>query len=236
MQVRRLIFFLVFLVVAIFPNFAVAQIGIIWQQVDSLGEFLGAANMDNDSGEELVYCESIHYIHIRDGLTGAIDWDSGYWWNIRIAGWETSGYNNGYSPFCDHDGDGKKEITFLGMQNAGDPGKIYLVGLGGTDIGDGGNINALPTAHALLQNHPNPFNPNTTIKFELNKPARATVAIYNILGQTVRTLVDDEKAAGEYSIVWDGKNDKGESLASGTYFYQLRAGDYASTKKSLLLK
>jgi flagellar hook assembly protein FlgD len=60
--------------------------------------------------------------------------------------------------------------------------------------------------------------------------------IYNILGEVVKTLVDEPKWAGDYTVQWDGKNDKGEQLASGVYFYELIVGEYSSAKKMILLK
>jgi hypothetical protein len=100
---------------------------------------------------------------------------------------------------------------------------------------------SLPTEFSLEQNYPNPFNPVTTIRFKvkgerLKVPLPTTLKIYNILGQLVRIMVDEPKSAGEYQVVWNGRNDRGEEMASGIYFYQLKAGDFAETKKMLLLK
>ncbi len=100
---------------------------------------------------------------------------------------------------------------------------------------------SVPTDFSLGQNYPNPFNPITIIKFKVQGskfkvPLPTTIKVYNVLGQKVRTLVDEPKAAGEYKAIWDGKNDKGEEMASGIYFYQLKAGDLTETKKMLLLK
>jgi uncharacterized delta-60 repeat protein len=98
-----------------------------------------------------------------------------------------------------------------------------------------------PSEFALSQNYPNPFNPATTIKFKVKGsrfkvPVPTTLKIYDILGQKVRTLVDESKFTGDYTVQWDGKNDKGEQLASGVYFYQLKAGEYTYSKKMVLLK
>jgi hypothetical protein len=98
-----------------------------------------------------------------------------------------------------------------------------------------------PSEFTLSQNYPNPFNPTTTIKFKVQGsrfkvPVHTTLKIYNVRGQMVRTLVDEPKSTGDYTIQWDGKNDKGEQLSSGVYFYQLKVGDYTSAKKMVLLK
>ncbi|MBD3258736.1 T9SS type A sorting domain-containing protein, partial [candidate division GN15 bacterium] len=97
----------------------------------------------------------------------------------------------------------------------------------------GGN---LPAGFELAQNYPNPFNPTTRIDFSLPARADVTLVVYNILGQQVRTLVDKDLAAGDYSIEWDGTGDRGEAVATGIYLYRLTAGDEQATRKMLLLK
>ncbi|GAF91824.1 unnamed protein product, partial [marine sediment metagenome] len=95
---------------------------------------------------------------------------------------------------------------------------------------------ALPTSFALAQNYPNPFNPSTMIKYDLPETRNVTLVIYNALGEKVRTLVSGMQDAGYYSILWDSKNDSGIKIGSGMYIYSLRAGDYYSVKKMMLLK
>ncbi len=94
----------------------------------------------------------------------------------------------------------------------------------------------LPTKFALNQNYPNPFNPTTEIKFDLPKRSKVNISIYNVLGQKVKTLLDDEKAAGSYMADWDGTSDGGNSVSSGVYFYRMQAGNFQETKKMMLLK
>jgi len=96
---------------------------------------------------------------------------------------------------------------------------------------------------SLEQNYPNPFNSITTIPFTVHgklktegRPLHTTLKIYNILGQKVRTLLDEKKKPGCYEIVWDGKDEKGNEVGSGVYLYRLKAGDYEKTKKMILLK
>jgi hypothetical protein len=88
----------------------------------------------------------------------------------------------------------------------------------------------------LQQNYPNPFNPYTIIDYSVQKAGVVRLEIYNSLGQHVRTLVDDEKNIGEYSVIWNGKNNKNETVSNGTYFYRIRVGDTVTEKKMLLLK
>jgi hypothetical protein len=94
----------------------------------------------------------------------------------------------------------------------------------------------LPTVFGLEQNYPNPFNPTTTIKFSLPESHFVSIKIYNMLGQEVRTLVNDQRNQGTYNVVWNGKDNYGNQVASGTYIYRISAGDFVSTKKMVLLK
>ena len=101
---------------------------------------------------------------------------------------------------------------------------------------------SVPQAFELSQNYPNPFNPNTTIKYTLSsvggeeESLPTTLKIYNILGEVVRTLVNEPKSTGVYYEVWDGKDGRGDQVASGIYFYRLKAGEFSETKKMVLLK
>ncbi len=89
----------------------------------------------------------------------------------------------------------------------------------------------MPFSYRLSQNYPNPFNPVTTIEYSLKTAGRVNVAIFNILGQKVQTLVDEHKPAGEYSIKFDGAR-----LSSGVYLYKIQAGDFVDTKKMVIMK
>ncbi|MDE0317611.1 MAG: cohesin domain-containing protein [Candidatus Poribacteria bacterium] len=100
---------------------------------------------------------------------------------------------------------------------------------------------ALPKETALLPNYPNPFNPETWIPYQLAEPTSVTVSIYSADGTLIRTLGLGNQAAGLYqnrsrAAYWDGKNDSGESVASGIYFYTLIAGKFSATRKMLILK
>jgi serine protease len=94
----------------------------------------------------------------------------------------------------------------------------------------------LPAVFALEQNYPNPFNPRTVINYRLARKENVVVKIYNISGQHVKTLVETNQAAGLYTIEWDGTNDKGHSITSGTYLYEIIAGDFQQVKKMVLLR
>ncbi len=99
----------------------------------------------------------------------------------------------------------------------------------------------IPEETALLHNYPNPFNPETWIPYQLSEPAEVTLRIYAVNGSLIRTLALGQMPAGIYqnrtrAAYWDGKNDLGESVASGVYFYTLTVGDFNATKKMLIRK
>jgi hypothetical protein len=95
---------------------------------------------------------------------------------------------------------------------------------------------SIPASFSLEQNYPNPFNPETVIKFSLPQDARVSLKIYNVLGQVVSTPVDQNLPAGVHSVTWDGKNEQGSEVASGIYFYRIKAGSYESIMKMTLLR
>lgn len=95
---------------------------------------------------------------------------------------------------------------------------------------------SLPKAFSLSQNYPNPFNPETVIKYTLPEDCHVELTIYNILGQKVKTLVDEYQGPGFRMMHWDGRNDKGNELASGIYFCKITAGKYVDVKKMTLLR
>ena len=94
----------------------------------------------------------------------------------------------------------------------------------------------LPLSIELDQNYPNPFNPSTLISFTLSADSHCRLDIFNILGETVRTLVNDHMEQGTNTIVWDGRDDLGRPAASGVYLYRLVAGDIVEGKKMVLLR
>jgi hypothetical protein len=108
----------------------------------------------------------------------------------------------------------------------------YQVKLDGTGIEDD------PVARLVLRdNYPNPFNPKTNIAFELPRPARVTLRVYDIAGRLVRTILDDvQTEAGSHAEVWDGRSDRGDRLASGVYLSRLEVDGEALSRTMVLLK
>jgi len=99
---------------------------------------------------------------------------------------------------------------------------------------------AIPTKYALRQNYPNPFNPETMIAFDLPEQAKVTLQVYNLMGQSIKTLVNDKKVAGKHQILWDGTDDKGVAVASGLYFYSIKAvgenNNFSQKMKMMLVR
>ena len=93
-----------------------------------------------------------------------------------------------------------------------------------------------PANAHLFNNYPNPFNPETTIKFETKQAGDVTLEVYNIRGQKIKTLVNENLPAQSHSVVWNGTDDNNKSVSSGVYFYKLKSGRYTSTKKMILMK
>jgi hypothetical protein len=137
----------------------------------------------------------------------AVD-DSG---NVYVTGWSQDG--GGYDDYC----------TIKYVQTP-------------SEVKDETGSSERPSEFDLSQNYPNPFNPTTKIEFTLAKSGFVTLQIYDTLGRKVRTLVSEELSSGYKSVIWDGKNDDGDDVASGVYFYQLKVGDFSEPKKMLLLK
>ncbi|MCK4330574.1 glutaminyl-peptide cyclotransferase [candidate division WOR-3 bacterium] len=111
---------------------------------------------------------------------------------------------------------------------------IFQIDVGGGISVEEGQV--LPDDYVLYVNFPNPFNSSTTIRYEIRTSDVVQITIYDELGRLVRTLVNGEKQPGEYSVVWDGKNEKGVNVSGGFYIYRLSAGSFNKTRRMLLLK
>ena len=94
----------------------------------------------------------------------------------------------------------------------------------------------LPKSFAVSQNYPNPFNPSTAIKFQVPVASDVRLSVYNILGQRVRTLVNQRMEAGSFEATWDGLNEQGARAASGVYIYRFEAGSYTKVMKMIMMK
>lgn len=128
---------------------------------------------------------------------------------------------------------GWHEITGIGTKNGYDYEKTWWVEISGGSYSDD-----ILTAdkHILLPNSPNPFNPETKIAFYLNTAEKAELKIYNTKGELIKTLVNSELSAGYHNYIWNGTNLINQNVASGIYYYRLKAGDQTETRKAILLK
>ncbi|MCB0730917.1 MAG: T9SS type A sorting domain-containing protein [Ignavibacteriae bacterium] len=155
--------------------------------------------------------------------------------------------------WADRNGIGEDPSTWGPAENEYDfsyntSSAAYTAGDGGSPLGDlnwwpewitdvNNNSNVIPTEFSLEQNYPNPFNPSTIISYNLPKASKVSLEVFNILGQKVITIVDNlVQNIGTHKVVWRGKDQNGNSLSSGTYFYRLSADNNIITKKMLLLK
>ena len=123
-------------------------------------------------------------------------------------------------------------VTMEGIKLAGADGSLVNV-VARTTTSD---VKVIPGEFALQQNFPNPFNPSTEIRYDLPEEGFVNLAIYNMMGQKVRTLRSETMQPGYHSMVWDGRNDVGSQVATGMYFYSIHTGSFQATKKMLFLK
>ena len=98
------------------------------------------------------------------------------------------------------------------------------------------SMNETPKTYNISQNYPNPFNPVTTLQYELPEDSFVNVTVYDMLGNVVNNLVNDNQSSGYKSIQWDATNNQGEPVSAGVYLYKIQAGNFVDTKKMILLK
>jgi flagellar hook capping protein FlgD len=120
-----------------------------------------------------------------------------------------------------------------GVEAVYDNGVSEMVEIDFTWVGAGNIINV---SDALIGNYPNPFNPSTKIAFSVSAPGHVTLEVFNIKGEKVKTLVDGSLEAADHTATWNGNDDSGKSVASGIYFYKMKANKFVSTKKMILMK
>ena len=114
-----------------------------------------------------------------------------------------------------------------------DYSNVISVTLEWVGIADGDEI---PTVYKVHQNHPNPFNPVTTLRYELPQDAMVNITIYDMMGRVVKNLVNSQQNAGYKSIQWNATNNAGQPISAGLYLYTIQAGEFVQTKKMVLLK
>lgn len=158
-------------------------------------------------------------------------WDGSNW---SALGNGVSGYNQNFVNAITTVGTdlyAGGSFTIVGGVSANNIARYSCSGNTTTSVGDDNTINTLPQQYQLLQNYPNPFNPTTSIRYDLPKAGFVKITVYDILGREVRVLVNGEKNADHYEILFDAK-----SLSSGIYCYTIRTRDYTQSKKMILMK
>lgn len=121
--------------------------------------------------------------------------------------------------------------------DASHPSHIVLpVTTGTTAVNWPDQHKATPMNFALGQNYPNPVTNDTQISYSLSRPATIRISLFNMLGQEIRTLADGLVMPGAHMIRWDGRDENGRPVAQGIYFYRLEAGDFAATRKLMVLR
>jgi hypothetical protein len=229
------------LALVLLPSLALAQAGpvqIIEFGVTNEG-ICGIANMDDDIAEEIVVSNGAD-IFVVDSATGQVQFstENYSWAGVRVPGYNPmdgslTGYNVGLDCFVDTDGDGKQEIVLLVAQVSQLYWHLAIVDIEGAGVA---TVSEITPQAWLDQNHPNPFNPTTNISFSLTEAGPASIKVYDVRGREVRSLLDRNMPAGKHTVTWDGTDNNGRTLASGTYFYTMQSEDGTSSRKALLLK
>ncbi|HTY09099.1 MAG TPA: FlgD immunoglobulin-like domain containing protein, partial [Candidatus Edwardsbacteria bacterium] len=149
--------------------------------------------------------------------------------------------NKDYPAVCHGDG-GKSLVIYSGWTDTINGEYANAMRMWGVFIDDtlgvAGKIerNHIGLHTLLMQNSPNPFNTSTNINYQLSAPEKAILAVYNINGQLVKTIVNHDQPAGFYTVKWDGRNESNELVSSGIYLYRLHAGSITQIKKLILVR
>jgi photosystem II stability/assembly factor-like uncharacterized protein len=166
-------------------------------------------------------------VNFNDTNIGFVVGSSGTILKTTDGGMNWENQSNGISPWL-------HSVCFVDNNTGwivGDGSTILKTTNGGVTIVKEEETFEVPADFVLYQNYPNPFNPTTTITFQISEPGFVSLKVYNVLGNEVVTLINEEKAPGKYEIKFDGSH-----LSSGIYFYKLQSGKFGETKKMLFLK
>lgn len=156
-------------------------------------------------------------------------------YTASLAAHAQQGYPNGVRY-------GKDGVSDADMENWTDwvqvswDAAFWLQGTIRTVTGVESSNEEIPTRYELRQNYPNPFNPSTVISFQLPVSSEVSLEIFNATGQFVKQVAGGKFASGRHQVVWDGRDERGNRVASGAYFYQIATGDFQSTRQMLLIK
>jgi hypothetical protein len=198
-------------------------------------DYLQSADIDNDGKEELIISLGNYLLILK--FTGKPNQHSYEIFYAKIDELSQPGAEFLPVTIADLNKDGKKDIL-LQMYKYINPNTDFfsylLVQDTVTSVQD--DNAQTPDKFDLLQNYPNPFNPSTQIKVIISEQSNVKVVVYDILGKEITTVLDENLSAGEYTIQWNGEDNKGNYLAGGIYFIQMKANGFNKTIKAILLK
>ena len=223
---------------------------------DSFGNCLWAKNAGSieasDEGNG-ISCDSSGNSYVTGDFKGAVTFGSILFtsygsWDIFIAKFapdgnclwanKAGGYDTDFGLGIKTDASGTSYVSgrfhdaaLFGQILLGPNGGAFVAKIKNSPTNIGNDANAVPNKYTLLQNYPNPFNPNTKLSYSIIQSGLVTLKVFDVLGNEIEKLVNEEKPVGTYEITWYA-----ESLPSGVYFYQLRVGEFVETKKMILLK
>ena len=166
------------------------------------------------------------YVHINNG-SGKYHW---------IENLPVDQAKNSIAKWGDYDNDGDPDFILIGETESGNIVKIYKNNFISVDLSTDNENETISSNYLLHQNYPNPFNPVTTLHYDLPKNAMVNIAIYDMLGRQVKTLINDQQTAGFKSVQWNATNNAGQPVSAGLYLYTIEAGKFRQTKKMVLLK
>jgi hypothetical protein len=199
-----------------------------------------AGDINHDGYNDLITSYALSFSTMGDVTFYFGGPDADNVWDVQINNNDVPGYQDYFGQDCtglgDFNGDGIDDFAFSAI-DAWSVGHVFIF----TGWDDPASVPyeyepILPNDLSLSQNYPNPFNMSTTIEFGLPSRSRATLTIYNILGERLRTLISDILPAGTYRLSWNGLDESGEPVASGVYLYTLDTEDRSESRKLLLLK
>lgn len=217
-----------------------AQYNEMWTPVKPMysfyNYFIGSENLDGDPQKELVFlsCNTVSrsssYIYVIDGKTGAIEWNSGYWTMIFATTDRYGSFtdNASWGPkLVDVNNDGIFEILFFGSKLVSDDDSWHIFS----------SLSTVQTQNLIInsslnveQNYPNPFSENTTIQFKVESNALVSIKVYDINGNELETILNEQLIPDVYKY-----DLKGSNLKSGMYLYQVKIGNEVSSKKMIKL-
>jgi hypothetical protein len=210
-------------------------------RIDLIGVFsfyagtMQAVDIDDDGINEIAVCIDGNFLILK--FNGSKNHQTYEIYYLKQS--DYTNYEEYYgATMYDLNSDNRKEILISLFQDPPQPNYIRMLTRifkpdTTTSVGDN---EFFPFEMKLNQNFPNPFNPSTTICFEINQVSEVLIKVYNILGKEIKLLLDDNLPAGEHTVQWNGKDDEGNALPGGVYFIQMTAGNYRQTIKSVLLK